>query len=157
MATRLLSLCDGERYLLFAARRRTFDAIEQPSGPEQRCAQVLHPRGESAVGGHDGRSFTRCDGSPCLLDYRVVSLADGMHDLDCSRCSLRNAGPSPALEHEDDVWRKHRRIEKAGVQPGGCPRPIVPPSVGSRSDDIRAVDHEHVGGCRGGRRSHSTS
>jgi hypothetical protein len=80
-----------------------------------------------------------------------------MYDFDCPRHALRNAGSRAALEHENDARRKQRGIKKAGVQPGGCSRPIVPPSVGSRSDDIRAVDDQHVGGRGGGRRFHATS
>lgn len=128
-------------WYLFAARRRRLDAVEQPSGPEQSRTEAFHSRGESAVGGHDGRCLARGEGSPCLLDYRVVSLAHGMHDLDSAHHTLRHTAPGLAFEDKYDAWRKHGGIEEPGVQAGGCRWTIVPPSVGSRSDDIRAVDH----------------
>ncbi|CAA9375320.1 MAG: hypothetical protein AVDCRST_MAG75-476 [uncultured Propionibacteriaceae bacterium] len=43
------------------------------------------------------------------------------------------------------------------MQPSGGSRSVPPPSVGSGSDDIRTVDHEHVTPRSGARKVHATS
>ena len=128
-----------------------FDPLEQPARPTHRRPQILDASREYAVRGHDGDHPTRSRRSSHLRDDRVVALATRVNDLDGTGQTLRHPAARPPFQHEDDLWRETGRGDEALVQPTGRAGSVLPPAVGSGSDDVRAVDHQHLGAGRGGR------
>ena len=119
------------------------DAAPRPAprpGPRVRGPRSPRRR-PTPAGGRGATSAT----------IRVVALAAGVDDLDGSGHALRHARRARPSSTRTTCAAQTRGADQPGVQPSGGARSVLPPAVGSGADDVRAVDHQHLGTDQVGR------
>ena len=129
-----------------------FDPVEQPARTTHGRPQILDAGRESAVRGHDGdhparsRRTERPPRRSCRRPRRrACTTSTGPVRPSATPPRARPSSTRTTCERETG------RGDEAVVQPSGRAGSVLPPAVGSGSDDVRAVDHQHLGAGRGGR------
>ena len=122
------------------------EAVQELGGADHRRAEGASPRAEIAIG-RDDHEVPRVGIGLDELDDAVVgsvsTAAPRVRDGDVVVDPFREIGERPAVEHQRDaVLGRRREPGKAVVESARRTGAVAPPTVGTRPDDVHAVDEE---------------
>ena len=124
------------------------ELIEKPPRANDICATQPHPPAKSTIRGHDQHRLRTLSGEG---DDGIVSGTGGVNHFNPIDCTLTYSGTGRAFQDHRDRFGQSAG-NRGGAYPGdelsGRSRAVSPPPIGTGTDDVGGVNHEHLAASR---------